>query len=256
MSALRKDIAIAKVPFCIEHIDKSLAEGPVILFAHHHDVIDKMKESFGHAVTITGMTSLDDRQKAVDDFQSGKSNLFIGNILAAGVGITLTKSSHVVFAEMSWVPADMSQCEDRCILEGEPVLTPTGWVPIENIKVGDLVIAGDGKPHRVLDAWSRLARGAKAADSKDIAEIEVLGWHRPLRLTTAPRACRVGSLLRRNLPNTALRTEPIDVLLSRLSSCEHSAKLASITYASTRKTTPLKCRAEQYWLCPHACSRA
>ena len=112
---LAHDVALAKVPYVVEHVSDAIESGKVILFAHHLDVVAAYKQAFGDAaVVVTGQVEIADRQAAVDRFQSDPTcKVFIGGIKAAGVGLTLTASAHVVFAELDWVPGNMSQAEDR-----------------------------------------------------------------------------------------------------------------------------------------------
>jgi SWI/SNF-related matrix-associated actin-dependent regulator 1 of chromatin subfamily A len=120
ISRLRHATAVAKVPYVAEHVRDACEDDvshKVVVMAHHHDVIDSLVEElapFG-VVCLTGDTSLEDRQSAVDRFQTDPScRVFVGSIMAAGVGITLTAASHVVFAELDWTPGNISQAEDRC----------------------------------------------------------------------------------------------------------------------------------------------
>lgn len=117
IARLRHDTARAKVPAVVEHLRDCLEAGSkVVVMAHHHDVQDAILAEFpGVAVLHRGGLSDTAKQEAVDRFQSDDSiRLFIGSIQASGVGITLTASAHVVFAELDWVPGNITQAEDRC----------------------------------------------------------------------------------------------------------------------------------------------
>ena len=179
ITALRHDTALAKVPLVVEHLRGYVeAETKVVLFGHHHDVLDAISAELGQAaVQVDGRTPLADRQAAIDRFQNDPACLvFVGSIGAAGTGITLTAAAHVVFAELDWVPGNMSQAEDRCILEGQKVLTPGGWRPVETIAVGDAVVTRSGVG-RVTDAWHR-------SNTKPVTEVSVEGWLEPIATTS------------------------------------------------------------------------
>lgn len=92
-------------------------EIPVCIFAHHKNVVETLREllkDYGVPQVITGETPEAERKLAVERFESGISNLFIGNIQAAGVGISMPRCQHVVLAEMSYSPADNMQAVSRC----------------------------------------------------------------------------------------------------------------------------------------------
>ncbi len=86
----------------------------LIVFCSLHEIVDKLKEAFPHAVTVTGRDSAIDKQAAVDAFQNNPdTKLIVCSIKAAGVGLTLTASSSVAFIELPWTFCDCVQCEDR-----------------------------------------------------------------------------------------------------------------------------------------------
>jgi SWI/SNF-related matrix-associated actin-dependent regulator 1 of chromatin subfamily A len=118
MARIRKLVALAKIPAVIEHIKGAFDEGEskLVVFAHHKEVIRQLETEFKDvAVSIFGETKMDLRDKYVTTFQDTKSSvkLIILGITAAGVGITLTASTHAIFAEEDWTPGVVVQAEDR-----------------------------------------------------------------------------------------------------------------------------------------------
>src|SRR5208283_2350155 len=100
----------------IDYLKNALEqENKIVLFAHHQDVINLIVNKFTSvAVKFDGSMSRDHKQQSVDRFQRDpKCKLFVGSITAAGVGITLTAASYVLFAELDWRPAMVAQAEDR-----------------------------------------------------------------------------------------------------------------------------------------------
>lgn len=118
MAKLRHETAVVKAPAVAAHVVEMLEGGveKVCVWAHHHDVIDILRsELAGYGVVgIVGGDSPESRQAAVDAFQGdATTRVFVASIQAAGTGITLTAASTAVFAELDWVPGNVSQCEDR-----------------------------------------------------------------------------------------------------------------------------------------------
>jgi SWI/SNF-related matrix-associated actin-dependent regulator of chromatin subfamily A-like protein 1 len=120
ISTLRKYSALQKIVPAIEIIASELEENQyekVVIFAYHTQVVKAVAEGlkkFGVRV-IAGFTSNRERDLNVKHFQNKPNvRVFVGNIKAAGVGITLTAAHTVIFIEQSWVPAENAQAAMRC----------------------------------------------------------------------------------------------------------------------------------------------
>lgn len=105
-----------KVNNAIEMIQDIIdADEKVVVFSQYVDIANKIKEHFGDtAVIFTGKNNITEKQAAVDGFQkNNKIKIFSGTIGAAGVGITLTAASKLIFVDSAWSPSDMEQASDR-----------------------------------------------------------------------------------------------------------------------------------------------
>ena len=116
LTLLRKFLALEKTSYTIELVNNMLEQDKkVIIFTNYKEEMDILEKEYGDScVTIHGGTKMEDRQKNVESFQNDENiKVFIGQIMAAGVGLTLTKAEVVVFNSLDWVPGNLEQAEDR-----------------------------------------------------------------------------------------------------------------------------------------------
>jgi SWI/SNF-related matrix-associated actin-dependent regulator 1 of chromatin subfamily A len=119
---VRQVIAEEKIKDTIELAENILEQDKkVIIFTNFTDTLNKIADHFGkQAVKLDGSTSKPQRQYAVDQFQENdKIKVFVGNLLAAGVGITLTSAEAVIMNDLSFVPGHLLQAEDRAYRYGQ-----------------------------------------------------------------------------------------------------------------------------------------
>jgi hypothetical protein len=184
VSRLRRAAGIVKIPAAVEWVTAHLDGNPVdvetgayprplIVWTHHGEVRDALLESLadagladparvracaGPVRVIEGDTKLSDRNQVEQDFQVGRVALLIASIHAAGVGITLTRSSDVLFAETDWTPAVVTQAIDRCHRVGASAT---------HLNIGTMIAVGtiDEQVHKALSHKGRVLDSAVGGDN-------------------------------------------------------------------------------------------
>ena len=98
LARVRHQTALAKVPLIVQFVTEVLEGGvqKIVVFAHHRDVIAQLVDGLSgyRPVTLIGGMGPQERQGSIDAFQRDPGvRVFIGNIQAAGNGITLAPAS-------------------------------------------------------------------------------------------------------------------------------------------------------------------
>lgn len=112
-------ISKAKVDRLEEDLANIVEQGnKAIVFTRYketlNEILGRLSKLGIPSVAIDGSTSQEHRKAAVDLFQTDdRIKIFVGNLMAAGVGITLTKATIVIFADLYWEPGILDQAEDR-----------------------------------------------------------------------------------------------------------------------------------------------
>lgn len=141
LSRARLELAQSKLPHVISFAKDLLEEeDKLVIFAYHREIIDAIAEQLANSVKLYGGMRDKEKNASVENFQNGDARVFVGQITAAGTGLTLTAAHTMLFAEIDWVPGNIVQCEDRCHRFGqtEPVrifhLTAAGSIDSRMIR--------------------------------------------------------------------------------------------------------------------------
>lgn len=118
IAALTRSAFDVKKEAVLRWIDEFLANGEkLVVMGYHRAVIEYMYQHYRKiAVRVDGSSGAKGKEAAKQKFiDDPKCKLFLGNIIAAGVGIDGLQKvcSTMAFVEMSVVPTDNEQAEDR-----------------------------------------------------------------------------------------------------------------------------------------------
>lgn len=116
VATLRRLVGEAKAPAYARLVAEELRNGrdKLVIFAWHTAAANTIQSALtaeGYwATLVDGSTRERDRIAHVDSFQNDREHrIFVGNIRAAGTGLTLTAAADVDMFESSWAPADNAQ---------------------------------------------------------------------------------------------------------------------------------------------------
>jgi SWI/SNF-related matrix-associated actin-dependent regulator 1 of chromatin subfamily A len=116
LAEVMRESGLRKVAPASEFIDDLLQAGdPVVVFAHHKDVVAQLAEQLKtyKPGIVVGDTPRAKRDLAIAEFQAGKTKLIIGNIAAMSEGVDLSAADTIVFVECTWSTSALEQASSR-----------------------------------------------------------------------------------------------------------------------------------------------
>ena len=172
--AARDVTGSAKLTVLLDLVQQQLGEGRrMLIFSQFARMLGLVSEGLlargiGH-VTLTGSTP--DRQKPIDAFQQGRSDVFLISLKAGGAGLNLVGADTVIHYDPWWNPAAQAQATDRAHRIGQT----------KPVFVHDLIAAGSVEErmlalqkHKRKLADAILERGADAAGALTERDVDDL----------------------------------------------------------------------------------
>lgn len=117
----RKILATQKVGESIDFAKDLISDSKkVVIVTCFKEVVKAIEKAFsGNVVKLVGGMTDEQKDKAILEFQEGKPQVMAMNIVAGGVGVTLTKAYNMVINDFDWTPGNLTQAEDRICRGGQ-----------------------------------------------------------------------------------------------------------------------------------------
>lgn len=180
LTQLRKVGSVAKVPATIELADEILEQnGQVVIFTEFRESAEAIASHYG-VKAYTGDTSITQRNKIVEDFQSGAQKVFVGIGKAGGVGLTLHahgKCRNVLLVDRPWTPGDAEQEEKRAHRIGQPNAVLSVWLQHSTVDetIDSILLKKKENSENVLTGERTTLEFKSPGEIAD-AVFDALGW--------------------------------------------------------------------------------
>lgn len=176
LNRAKQVVAIQKAAHSIEFAKEIIDGGEqVVIVTCYEEVVKKVEKAFkGSCGKIIGGMSDKEKQATIDQFQAKEIPVVVLNIVAGGVGITLTAASKMIINDVSWVPGDVSQAEGRIWRSGQ---TDTAMIyfmtaaecPMDEMLI-DLIVYKSDTINKAIDGGTGESLNLRALVEKALVE--------------------------------------------------------------------------------------
>ena len=138
----------AKQVVAIQKVKESIAfakdlieqDKKVVIVTCYTEVVKQIEKSIKGCLKIVGGMSDKEKNAAIQQFQNGDAPAIVLNIIAGGVGITLTASSTMIINDIPWVTGELEQAEGRIWRSGQTETAMIYYIMANNCVMDEKLI--------------------------------------------------------------------------------------------------------------------
>lgn len=159
ISEIMREAGELKAPHAAEFIRSKIEQEPdepLVVFAWHKSVVQILSDALNVSpaiphLTVTGATSANAKQAAIESFQAGKIQVIIGNVSSMSEGVDLSRSSTVIFAESTWATSALEQASARVENVTKQSCAPSIYILTIRTSLDSIILSKVLKKMNVID---------------------------------------------------------------------------------------------------------